>query len=122
MREEGFSLVELMISVAIMGILASIAYPAYNRYVIESRRVDAQRAMVEYMQSLERHFTANGSYANGAVCGGTAPANPAMYTLGCVLNAGVATITATANGGQATDGDLTLNSTGAKTPASKWKM
>lgn len=122
MREQGFSLVELMISVAIMGILASIAYPAYNRYVIESRRVDAQRAMVEYMQSLERHFTGSGSYANGAACGGTAPPNPAMYTLGCAVNAGVATITATATGGQATDGDLTLNSTGAKTPASKWKM
>lgn len=121
MREQGFSLVELMISVAIMGILASVAYPAYNRYVIESRRVDAQRTMVEYMQSLERHFTANGTYANGAACGGTAPANPAMYTLGCALNGGVATITATATGGQATDGNLTLNSTGAKTPASKWK-
>ncbi|MEN3372516.1 type IV pilin protein [Dechloromonas sp. ZS-1] len=122
MREKGFSLVELMIAVAIMGILAGVAYPSYTRHVIESRRADAQRVMVEYMQSLERYFTVNGSYANGGNCGVNLPTNPSMYALACAVNGGVATVTATSSGAQSTDGNLTLSTSGAKTPSDKWKM
>ena len=113
---KGFSLIELMVVVAIIGILMSVALPAYNNHLITSRRADAQRVLVEYAQLLERGYTANGSYS----CG-TAPANPQMYTITCAVAGGVGTITATATGAQVSDGNLTLTTTGARTPATKWK-
>ena len=113
---QGFSLVELMVVVAILGILMVIVLPSYSDYVIKSRRVDAQRALVEYAQSLERYYTANGSY----VCGG-APANvPQLYAITCVVAGNVATITATPSGAQSSDGALSLTTTGARTPPGKW--
>lgn len=127
---KGFSLIELMVVVAILGILMSVALPSYNSYIIKSQRTDAQRLMVEYGQSLERYFTANGRYATtsgGTTCGGTAPTAPTSlpYTLSCAVHAttGVFTITATVTSGssQAGDGNLTLDSTGARTPSAKWK-
>lgn len=123
---KGFSLIELMVAVAVIGILIKVAYPSYTDYVVQSRRTDAQRSMVEYMQALERYFTANGRYANsaGTACGiSTAPSTPSMYSLSCaVVAGGGVTITATASSAQSTDGDLTLSSTGAKTPSNKWKF
>lgn len=58
----GFTLVELMITVAILGILASIAYPGYRDYVIRANRADARAALVENAQFLERNFTVANSY------------------------------------------------------------
>lgn len=124
-RIAGFSLIELMVVIAIVAVLVSIAFPAYNNQMTKSRRTDAERAMVEYVQALERYFTTNGKYASsGTTCGATLPSNSSYYNFSCAVDAtsGVATITATAQtGSQLGDGDLTLNSQGLKTPADKWK-
>lgn len=61
-RPSGFTLIEMMITVAIIGILASIAYPSYTEYVLKSRRASAQADLTELSQWLERQFTANMSY------------------------------------------------------------
>ena len=125
----GFTLIEVMMVVAIIAILAAIALPSFESQLIKSRRVDAQRAVLEDVQALQRYFTANGRFATsagGTTCGGTRPAATAFYAFTCAVDAGtgVVTFTATPTAGtsQAADGNLTLDSRGAKTPSDKWKL
>lgn len=56
-RQHGFTLIELMIVVAVMGILASIAYPSYQDSVRKSRRADARAVLLEAAQFMERRYT-----------------------------------------------------------------
>ena len=69
-RHSGITLVELMIVVAIIGILAGIAYPSFTEYVRRGNRADAQAVTMEVAQFMERFFTTNGTYAGAAVPGG----------------------------------------------------
>ncbi|OQX10272.1 MAG: hypothetical protein BWK73_20705 [Thiothrix lacustris] len=62
-HHQGFTLIELMITVAIVGILAAIAYPSYTAQVQKSRRADAQIALQEIAQRQEAYFLRNRSYA-----------------------------------------------------------
>lgn len=69
----GFTLIELMIVVAIVGILSAIAYPSYQEYVKRAKRGEAQAALMELAQFMERHYTNNnGSY----LVAGSPPAAP----------------------------------------------
>lgn len=62
--QKGFTLIELMITLAIVAILATIAYPAYTDYVIKSRRVDARSALITASQFLERNYSTQNTYLN----------------------------------------------------------
>jgi type IV pilus assembly protein PilE len=63
MKKNGFSLIELMIAVGIVGILAAIAIPSYSAYVKRANRTDATRALTFTAQALERCYSQNFTYA-----------------------------------------------------------
>jgi type IV pilus assembly protein PilE len=66
----GFTLVELMIAVAVVGLLSALAYPSYQAQVAKGRRADAKQALLEMSQKMERFYTERGTYV-GATLGAT---------------------------------------------------
>lgn len=73
-RSRGFTLVELMVTVVILAILVGIAYPSYRNYTIQTRRSDAQIALTQTTNRLEKYFSLCNSYPTaGATAGLTNP-------------------------------------------------
>ncbi len=68
-KQQGFTLIELMIVVAIVAILAAIALPSYSQYVTKSNRADAKVALMKYAQMQESYFVQNMSYAQDLTTG-----------------------------------------------------
>jgi type IV pilus assembly protein PilE len=71
LQKNGFTLIELMITVAIVGILAGIAYPSYVNNVKKSRRSDATVALLGLANAMERHYTETNSYCDAGGAGGS---------------------------------------------------
>lgn len=121
-QQKGFTLIELMIVIVIVGILASIAIPAYQESVKNSKRADAQGMLMNAANAMERFFTSNSNYT-GASAGsnGIPDKSPAtgvaIYDISVTSTATTYVLTATpvTPGGMAGDGDLTLSGTGART-------
>ena len=63
-RIGGFTLIELMVSVAVIGILSAIAYPSYLQHVRKSRRADAKSGLMDLAARQERYFSVNNQYAD----------------------------------------------------------
>ncbi|MDF1643620.1 MAG: type IV pilin protein [Pseudomonadales bacterium] len=114
----GFSLIELMVVVAIVGILASIAYPAYQDSIQKSRRSDAKIALVQAAASEERWFSSNNAYTSNATNIGGVLSPEGYYNVAVVAGTLTYSITATAGTEQAADTNcntFTITQTGAKT-------
>ncbi len=123
----GFSLIEILITVAIVSILATIAMPGYINYIERARRTDGYQALTTIIQAQERYFSNRYTYTTDLTDLGYSTASGwltserhyritasncgagAANAIGrCVL------LTAAAQGRQVNDGDITLNSRGQK--------
>ena len=138
-KQKGFTLIELMIVVAIIGIIAAIGYPSYTESVAKSRRGNAQAEMLALSSALERYYTQNNHYSDAAAAGAdTGAPDATLYTIDAETaqfytitisetDEGVADTTAAQSyeisavpaGGMTGDrcGTMTLNSAGVRTAA-----
>tara|TARA_R110001583_G_scaffold184037_2_gene343063 strand:+ start:52168 stop:52572 length:405 start_codon:yes stop_codon:yes gene_type:complete len=119
---KGFTLIEVMIVVAIVGILAAVAYPSYQQHVLKTRRAAAAGCLLEHAQFMERYYTTNMTYV-GAVPAVSCTADlTGFYAFGLSAGTPVTATTylieATPQGTQTADalcGTLAINQAGTKT-------
>jgi type IV pilus assembly protein PilE len=125
--QRGFTLIELMITVAIIGVLAAIAYPSYAKHVQKSNRRAAQAQMLEIANREQQYLLANRTYASKTQLTNGGYALPSqlssLYTWDVTVGTTTVpafTVTFTASGAQAVDGNLTYTHDGVKSPSDKW--
>lgn len=131
-RHSGFTLTEILIVLAIVGLLASIAIPAYDQYVQRANRSAAQQFMLDLASRAEQYRLDARNYPTGI---GTAAGEIDVavpddasdyYDIDIAANNGATpptyTITATPKAGTQQEGEstLTLDSAGNRTPADEW--
>ncbi|HSI22779.1 MAG TPA: type IV pilin protein [Methylophilaceae bacterium] len=126
-KSQGFTLIELMIVVVVIGILSMIALPSYQDYVRKSRRADVMTKMLDTQLYEEKWRANNSQYAITATSIGSPTSDYYTITIGSV-GASTYTINATATGNQAKDKQngtscttLTINQSNTKTPADCWR-
>lgn len=123
MRALGVTLLELMITVAIVAILAAIAYPGYQGHMLKSRRADALEHLLSAQLKQEEQRVTSGAYTTDfALLGG---ATLDHYTFTVTVTGNNYTLTATAKSGSPQANDtgctsLTINQQDQKMPANCW--
>lgn len=115
----GFTLIELMIALAIVAILLSIGVPAYREHVRRAAIAEALEALASGRVVAEQFFLDNRTYNDGAGNAAPCPAATQHFAIACVFNAADYTITATGSG--PVDGFVfDIDETNARTTAGPW--
>lgn len=125
--QRGFTLIEIVVVVAILLILAAVALPAYTSQVMRGNRAAAQTVMMDMASKQEQYLLVNRSYGDSAALLGSTYTLPrelvTKYDFTIVPGMSpepTFLITFTPKGPQTGDATLTLNNAGVKTPADKW--
>lgn len=114
--QKGFTLVELMIVVVIIGILASVGYPSYSNYVTRGKLVEATSGLSDGRVKMEQFYQDNKTYVDG-----TCPAATANFSFACSnLSTTTYTITATGIPSSLAAFSYTIDETNTKTSATPW--
>ncbi|MDX1697351.1 MAG: type IV pilin protein [Thiohalobacterales bacterium] len=124
-RQQGMTLVELLVVLVVISLLVGIAYPSYSNQVRQTRRADCEGTLMALSSAMERYFTQNNTYAGATLSGANAifpgqcpiDGGTAFYNLAITnLTATTYTVTATPAGSQTKDscGTLSLTQTGLK--------
>lgn len=119
----GMTLIELMIVIAIIGIIAAIAYPNFVDYVQKGRRADAMAELLSLQMAQEEYRLRNANYATIVELGFTSSSEFYNFSVSDI-GAETYTLTATAKGAQTADTDCTtmsINHNDQKTPAQCWQ-
>jgi len=117
----GFTLIEVLIVVAIVGIITAVAYPSYTKYVTDTRRADGHLALLTASQSMERCKSSQYSYENCTLTAADLTSPEGFYKLSLESDANTFTLTAKGTGPQEDDTgceEITLNHLSVKGPKS----
>lgn len=123
----GFTLIELVIAIGIVGIISAIAYPMYTTSMVKGRRSAAEAVLMDIAQREQQYLLDSRAYADKATLNPTVPANvSSFYTIAVTPNVAGAPLSFTASAtpltgtAQASDSTLSIDNTGAKTPSGLW--
>lgn len=133
-RPAGFTLIELMIAIVIIGVLMGLAVPSYKKYIVRTNRTEATQFLIDLANRQQQYLMDARKYATTlAELNVTAPTEYAKYyvstdasiftTVNNTATPPTFTLSAVPKTGttQAGDGTLTIDSTGTKSPIAKWK-
>ncbi len=110
----GFTLIEVMITVALLGILVAVALPNYSSYVQRSRVPAALEGLNSYFTRMEQRYQDVANYGTGSTCGVTTLPSAAGFSFSCTTNGQTFTATATGTGNMSGYG-YTINQQGVRT-------